>query len=69
MFEVAGFVEELLAHMPMEKFCGACLSMHNIQTIMVKGAKKAERWWRKWCYIKKITWIPHENAQKEEILI
>jgi hypothetical protein len=35
---------------------------------MIKGAKKAERWWRKWYAIGKVTRIPHKkNAEKRNV--
>jgi len=53
----------------MVKFCGARLSMQNIQVAMIKGAKKAERWWRKWYDMKKLHGFLIKNAQKKEFLI
>jgi len=35
--------------------------MQNIQTVMIKGTKKAESWWRKWYDIEKVTRIPQKS--------
>ena len=38
-----------------------------IQAAMIKDAKKAESWCRKWSNIEKVTWILHKKCSKKGI--
>jgi hypothetical protein len=38
--------------------------MHNIQAVMIDGAKKAENWWRKRHAIEKLPGFLLKNAKK-----